>query len=321
MELPKYQLYGQDNQQVEEMLLPSLELRGWSSLSPQEKDIMLAELTNGGWLSDESFEILRTIHYLNKHYLRRLPGKRLHAAFRNEKNPFPLNKQARMDFIEIFLHEKSEEMVLRALSCFVGEHIDKNDYGFADRATNEKDRADWLERAYRKFDRISVCLNHIFEQFSINQLVTRTGFVPRQDQRISQGIYEPVILALSDPKWKNLNYDLARMFEDYRDQKYPEVITKAHGAVHRFLQIIAGEEGRSGKGEVAKLFQDAKSTGLIPVNRFTEPLIGVIQGYISSERATNSTAKPALKSATGSDALLMMNVVMVFLQYCLQNIK
>ena len=44
-----------------------------------------------------------------------------------------------------------------------------------------------------------------------------------------------------------------------------------------------------------------------------------IQSFIVSERATNSTAKPALQMADSSDALLVMNVLTVFLQHCLQN--
>lgn len=91
--------------------------------------------------------------------------------------------------------------------------------------------------------------------------------------------------------------------------------------MQRFLQISVGEEGKSGSGEVEKLFTDAKAAGLIPSNRFTDRIIGAIQGYFSEERATKSTAKPSLKETTSSDALLMMNVVMILLQYCLQNTK
>jgi hypothetical protein len=109
------------------------------------------------------------------------------------------------------------------------------------------------------------------------------------------------------------------MFEEYRDRNYAEAITKAHAAVHRYLQILVGEDGKSGKGEVGKLFAAAKEAGLVPANRFSEPLVNLLQGYIVSERATNSTAKPALREATASDALLMMNVVLVFLQHCLQE--
>lgn len=34
---------------------------------------------------------------------------------------------------------------------------------------------------------------------------------------------------------------------------------------------------------------------------------------------TKSTAKPVLENATPSDTLLVMNVVMIFLQHCLQK--
>jgi len=87
---------------------------------------------------------------------------------------------------------------------------------------------------------------------------TRNGFVPRQDNKITEEIYTPTLRVLADPKWKSVSIDLAKMFEDYRNENYPESITKAHSAVHRFLQILVGEEGKSGRGEVGKLFQKAK---------------------------------------------------------------
>lgn len=65
--------------------------------------------------------------------------------------------------------------------------------------------------------------------------------------------------------------------------------------------------------------KEGKEAGLIPTNRFTEPFLGNIQSFISSERATNSTAKPSLMPTSSSDALLMMNLTLVFLQYCLQG--
>ncbi|MDA1323197.1 MAG: hypothetical protein O3C34_00485 [Proteobacteria bacterium] len=150
-------------------------------------------------------------------------------------------------------------------------------------------------------------------------MLTRNGLIPRQDDKITEQIYEPTLKILSDPKWNSVDTHLADMFQDYQDRNYPEVITKAHGVVQRFLQILVGEEGKGGKGEIGKLFSKAKKTNAIPVNRFTEPLLNIFQGFIVSERATNSTAKPALNDATPSDALLVMNVVMVFLQHCLQK--
>jgi len=328
IKLPKFLLYGQDDPRVEESIQPILTLRQWRDLSDDEKRIAYQQIKNNGWLNDYSSEILQTIEYLNNAFLRQCPGRHLHnikperdhyrGGYGNEHER---QKAALLDFQHIFLQEKSDAMVFRMLSKFVGCYIDGFDYGRASEATDETERKKLIEEAFDKFDRLANCLNHIFEQFAVNQIVTRNGFVPRQDEKITAEVYEPTLRVLSDPKWKSVSNDLAKMFQDYREENYPEAITKAHGAVQRFLQILAGEEGKSGKGEVGKLFQEAKSKGLIPVNRFTEPLINVIQGFIVSERATNSTAKPTMKDATASDALLMMNIVMVFLQYCLQNSK
>ena len=182
-----------------------------------------------------------------------------------------------------------------------------------------KERENLVNRAYRKFDRLAKCLNHIFEQFRINLLVTRNEFIPRQDDRIDKEVYEPTLTVLSDPKWKSVSDDLADMFNDYQKRNYPEAITKAHSAVQRFLQILVGNEGKNGKGELGILFTRARKESVISENQFSREIVRVFQGFISSKRAKNSTAKPALRPASSSDALLVMNVVMVFIQHCLQN--
>lgn len=327
IKLPKFLLYGQDDVEVEKSIQPSLLFRQWHTLSDAEKQIAIQQLENKKWLEEYSHEILHTIEYLNDKFLRQCPGKHLHAikpssdSYNRYNNDSERMKAALMDFRHILMREQSDALIFRMLSKFVNCYIDYHYYKQAEESADPVEREKYIEYAFDKFNPIANCLNHIFEQFAVNQVVTRSGFIPRQDEKVTKEIYTPTLEALSDPKWKSVSVDLAKMFEDYRDENYPEAITKAHSAVHRFLQIISGEEGKSGKGEVGKLFQKAKDDKIIPTNRFTEPLINVIQGFIVSERATNSTAKPTLKDATASDALLMMNVVMVFLQYCLQNLK
>ena len=326
MKIPKFLLYGEADPKVELNIQPQLALRNWVDLSDEEKQIAFQQLKNSGWVESYSTEILQTIEYLNNAFLRQCPGRHLHAVqpqrdhyrggYGNESERM---KAAITDFQHIFLREKSDAMVFRMLSKFADSHIDGFGYRRATETTDDVERKKLLDESFNKFDRLANCLNHIFEQFAVNQLVTRNGFVPRQDDKITKEVYTPTLSILVDPKWKSVSTDLALMFEDYREENYAEAITKAHRAVQRFLQVLVGEEGKSGKGEVGKLLQKAKEDGVIPVNRFTEPLVNVIQGFITSERATNSTAKPATKDATASDALLMMNVVMVFLQYCLQK--
>jgi hypothetical protein len=282
---------------------------------------------NREWIDKKSTEILRSIEYLNHAFLRQCPGKKLHAIkpqrdFRSHSDNEPERREAAYeDFVRILLHEKSDAMVLRMLSKFAECQIPGHVYEQAEKAVDEKERAKLIDQAFKNFDYLANCLNHIFEQFAVNQLVTRNGFVPRQDEKITSEVYEPTLRALSDPKWRGVSDDLAKMFQDYREQDYPEAITKAHAAVQRFLQILVGEEGKNGKGEVGALFNKAKAAGLVPTTRFSEPLVNGLQGFIVSERATNSTAKPTLKDTTAADALLMINGVMVFLQHCLQASK
>lgn len=327
MKIPKFLLYGQDNPSIEQSIQPSLDFRQWSDLSTTEKETALQEIINNGWLTEYSSEILVTIEYLNRVFLRQCPGKNLHRIKpesdygRGYGNSSERMKAALADFQHIFLREELDALVFRMLSRFAQCYIDGYDYQQATKSEDEEEKKEYIEKAFEEFDRLANCLNHILEQFSVNQVLTRNGFVPRQDEKITKEIYVPTLKILADPKWKTVSDDLAKAFEDYRDQNYPEVITKAHRVVQRFLQILVGEEGKSGKGEIGKLFKDAEEKGLIPIDRFSKPIINVIQGFIPSERATNSTAKPALKNATSADALLMLNVVMILLQHCLQNTK
>lgn len=323
---PKFTLYGEGDPQIEEAIQPRIGLRNWIDLEVKEKQTALRYLINNKWLKGTSREVLQTIEYLNYHYLRQCPGKRLYGIepesnIRGSGNEYGRTEAAFTDFKGIFVNEKSEAMVLRMLSRFAQLYINQNFWALAENTKDDQKRKENVEEAFKKFDRLANCLNHIFEQFSVNLQITRNGLIPKQDEKITDDIYEPTLKILADPKWKTVNDDLAQMFEDYREGNHPEVITKAHSVVQRFLQILVGEEGKSGRGEIGKLFGKAKKEGLIPVDRFTEPIINVFQGFLASERATKSTAKPTLKDTTPSDALLVMNVVMVFLQHCLQRAK
>ena len=265
-----------------------------------------------------------TIAHLNYKFLRQCPGVNLHKTSPTSGRPgrerdYPRMEAALIDFQYIFMNEKSGALVIRMLSKFAQTHIIASHLTMAKSAPTDDARISLVNDAYKNFDRLAICLNHLFVQFSVNQTVTRSGFIPRQDEKITREIYIPTLKVLSDEKWKSVTTILTLMFEDYRDQNHAEVITKAHSAVQKFLQILVGDKEKNGKRELGKLFGTAKTLGLIPANRFTEPMISVFQGYFSSERAEKSTAKPAKETADAKDSLLMMNVVMVFLQHCLQH--
>lgn len=324
--IPKFNLFGDNNPEVEDSIQPKLELRSWDALETSEKEIAFQQILNSGWIADYSREILRTIEYLNRHFLRLLPGKKLHGI--PPKNDFHRygNEHERIiaavdDFQQIFLHGKPESLVFRMLTKFAEAYIDGFSYQRAEEEEDDKKRQEYTEKAFKKFDRLANCINHIFEQFCVNAVLTRSGLIPRQEDKITEEVYVPTLKILADPKWQGVSKDLASMFSEFQEGRYPETITNAHRAVQRFLQILAGEEGKSGKGEVGKLFNKVIQEKLIPIDKFSEPLIKVFQGYLSSQRATKSTSKPTKEEASPSDALLVMNTVMVFLQHCLQENK
>ena len=186
----------------------------------------------------------------------------------------------------------------------------------AEKTKSKSERENHVKDAFEQFDLFAAALNYVLRQFAVDQQVTRNGFIPVQDKTIAEQVYIPVLASLPDPKFASVNKDLAGMFDDYRDRNYHEVITKAHSAVQRFLQIPAGEEGKNARGELKDLFKAGKEKGVISTSRFGESLIKTLETYFPSERATNSTAKPALRDATPRDAKLMMDLVLVFMQHC-----
>ncbi|QPD02689.1 MAG: hypothetical protein Nkreftii_000463 [Candidatus Nitrospira kreftii] len=326
-EIPKFALHGEDTPAFDDSIQPTLDLRSWSDVPKEERSTALRQIVNSGWMNKQG-EILGAIAHLNATYLRLCPGKNLHNTnpqkdIRFGRNfshlvDYSLREAAANDFARIFL-EEAEPLVLRMLSKYAQLLIVPHALAKAKRTVDSNERAKHVRDAFESFDRFADCVNHVFEQFAVNQLMTRTGFMPRQDKTIEQELYKPTLKALSDPKWGPVNKILAPMFEDFRESRYSETITKAHSAVHCFLQILVGKLGTNAKGELGRLMKEGKEAGLIPTNRFTEPFLGNIQSFISSERATNSTAKPSLMPTSSSDALLMMNLTLVFLQYCLQG--
>jgi len=160
--IPKFRLYGQDNPEIENRILPVLDLRSWDSLSMSDKTIILRELRNNDWVTDTSREILSTITYLNDQYLRLCPGGKLHRL--HDANLYASMEAACLDFENLLLNEKNEAIIFRMLTKFSECFIDKNYYNLALNGAN-KLRSENLKVAFQKFDRLANCLNHIFEQF------------------------------------------------------------------------------------------------------------------------------------------------------------
>ncbi len=259
-EIPKFALYGEDTPAFDDSIQPTLDLRSWSDVPKEGRATALQQISNSGWATNEE-EIVGAIYHLNNTYLRLCPGSNLHSTPPTRDysggSSRAMREAAKSDFIRIFM-EEAEPLVLRMLSKFAQLLINQYSLEAAKKEVDSDKRTKYVSDAFQQLDRFANCINHIFEQFAVNQLMTRNGFIPRQDETIEQELYKPTLKALSDPKWGHVNKILALMFEDFREGRYPETITKAHSAIHCFLQILVGEPGTNAKGELGRLVKDGK---------------------------------------------------------------
>lgn len=217
-EIPKFTLYGENTPAFDDSIQPTLGLRSWSDVPKEERVTALQQIVNSRWVKKED-EIVGAITHLNHAYLRLSPGRNLHSITeRMNTHGIGYNHGTRTaageDFCRIF-SEEAEPLVLRMLSKFAEGLIDKYPLGQAQKTVQSDERAKRVSEAFEVFDRFANCLNHIFEQFAINQVLTRIGFIPRQDETIDKELYKPTLKALSDPKWRPVN--LTPMFEDFRE--------------------------------------------------------------------------------------------------------
>lgn len=323
VKIPIFKIFGDGNPKIDQSILPNLPLRDWTALDIQEKEIVIQELINRQWISQCSEEVLKTIHYLNYTYLRLCPGKNLHNVkpeytSRGNINRINQEKAAYVDFQEILRNESNNSLVYVMLSVFLKYNI--KEWYIDDKETSSEEMEKNISNAYADFDKLANLLNHSFEQFSINVYISRNGLIPKQDNKIIENIYIPTLQILSNIKWRTVNKDLIKMFKNFNDGEFSETITMAHRALQRFLQILVGKEGKNSKGEMSKLFREAKKQNLISNNRFIEPIFKVFENFLPAERATKSTAKPTKSDTTSSDALLVMNVVMISIQHILQHV-
>jgi len=143
------------------------------------------------------------------------------------------------DFHAIFM-DQSESVVFELLSHYCRNLLPRS----LDRKPGEPDKSyeRRIKGKLKEFERFANALNDVFEQFDVNVVLTRRGFIPRQDPRqdkmISEDVYEPVLSFLSDEKWKPVNNELSDAFKEYSDKEYSNSITHAISALQAYLQIL-----------------------------------------------------------------------------------
>ncbi len=294
-------------------LHPTLGHRSWNELSTQEKDNVWHYLKN--YFSDENLRTFFAIYCLNENHKYRSYGK--HFLHDQTK------QNARMDFEHIFRNE-SQNVLLELFSCFcraiLVERSDKALYKSSDE-TDEEFRNRLNEYRHEDFDKFAERINDVFEHYGVNVLLARQGFIPRQDDKITKEIYIPVLQFLSAESWMPVNRDLRDAFKAYQektDQGYSNSITHAVAALQAFLQITV--DGKSGSSEgIVSLVKKAQEMETIPTDKFSSEAFKNLDAVLMKERGKTGNAHPKQEYANEKNARLVLNLVMVFIQHCIQK--
>ncbi len=222
-----------------------------------------------------------------------------------------------LDFYNIFSEWKSN-IVLETLSIYWNFLINvkpENIYKKAEESEENFSKREH-ENQYIRFDRFAKKLNDVLWDFWINIYLTRLGFIPKQEEKITTEIYEPVIKCLWWWNFKEVERDLSDAFSDYRNKDYSWSITKWFSALQGFLQTIV--YWSTWKWDFSPLIKTAIKENLIPNDIFTETILKNIESVIARERMETGDPHPKNDYATEKWARLFLNLTMIFIQHCLQ---
>ncbi len=308
-----FKLWSETSPQVKHMLKPSLDLRSWGELSEDDKKKVLKFLLARDWF-DEADDIVRCILFLNEEYKYNTFGHKLfeHGGIHFEYGYFKscCREHAQEDFFNILRFQESD-VAIQLLSIYASKLI--NDSKLGENASDED-----LEAAFAQFDRFANAINDVFEHFAVNLCLTRQGFVPRQDKLIEAYVIEPTFAKLAGDQWSPVQKELSNALSEYQrtnQKSYSTSITHLVSALQAFLQIKV--KGKIGKGDISDLVDEGIRKGILPDDLLSKKVIKGLESTVMEYRKLFGDAHPKKDYAEEKDARFILNIVIVFIQHCI----
>lgn len=336
-----FKLWSEIKKEAKDELSPNFGFRSWDDLLDKDKYKIWKYVRLYFFEKDEHGQ---TFYYGNniecnykffgeydekKDKLIRVANSVKHLNLKNKAKSYAHNflknstfNSACQDFYEIF-STQSENVVFELLSLYskliILERNEMKPWRNEEEGDFEFEKRT-LEWRLDVFDEFAENLNEVFMQFGIKYYLTRDGFMPRQDIKIMEEIYKPVLGYLSDKKWKKVNEILSDSFTDYRKntpQGYSNCVTNTVSVIQAFLQIIVNS--KTGKGEISRLILEAQDKSLIPNDFFTQKIFDNIKTILARERQETGIAHPKKEYANEKNARTVLNLAMIFIQHCIQK--
>ncbi|PIT88824.1 MAG: hypothetical protein COU29_00390 [Candidatus Magasanikbacteria bacterium CG10_big_fil_rev_8_21_14_0_10_36_32] len=308
--LEKFKLWSNLEPKAKQELHPDLGLRNWDELSREEREKIWHHMEYYFSKADRKYY---TILFLNEGHKYQSYGK----YFLTDSS----TANASIDFKNIFLNCENGQHIVFELISYYSKAVLMEQAESIYRSSKETE-IEFNERLtewkYQKFDAFANRLNDVFEHFGINVVLTRCGLIPKQEQKIIQEVYKPVLKFLSNEKWKPVNRELRDAFDSFQqknDTGYSSCVTHSVTAIEAFLQILIN--GKTGKNTLGNLLVEAQKQGSIPNDKFSNQIFKNLESIFAQERKETGDAHPKNEYANEKNALMILNLTMVFLQHCI----
>lgn len=324
----QFKLWSQTSKEIHVDVSPEIPWRNFDEIGPAERRDILMHFNKQGYfwgyktISTRSYSghtrksiserercIAYAINSLNELY-----KKECYA--RNTLEKYTI-QNAYEDFTMIFTNKK-QNVVYELISLYCDGLIETSSSPRPirmERETEDDYEKRLVNAKHVEFDEFKDVFNDIFASYRINVHLTRNGLVPAQDPEIINTVYEPVISALSHPKWHKVNHELKDALAAYAKNKpdsYSESMTHAYSAVQAFLQELTNSK----KG-IKDASLDAASQGLIPADPFSKETFTQIMKTFARLRMKHGDAHPKEEYANEQTAKLMLNLSFIYIQHCI----
>lgn len=338
----EFKLWSEINKDAKNNLKPSLGFRPWSKITKEEKNQMWRHLEEyffditkkhdnygrfGAFANNDGVyypfydpglnEKRRRIEYSIQRMFINYRVKNYTPTFLVHKSHF----YACHDFYNIFINN-DDNAVFELLSFYSIALLNerKNSFGkpSIDFQSDENFQKDKLKHELFDFIPFAKDVNSVFENYGVEVILTSSGFIPRQDNKIITEIFEPILLSLHNEKWNEVNKLLKAAFSEFRKntpESFSTCITHVASSIQAYLQILV--KGDTGNGEISKLILDAQNSNLIPSDPFSKQIFKNMESIIMQERQVKGDAHPKKEFANQKNAKLILNLSMVFFQHCL----
>ena len=329
-------LWSDLNPSAKEILSPT-ESEEWDNLAEEDKqkiwrylEYHLFNPAEGS--SDEysfvgidcNYKFYGDDNWENSHLLKNVSESIAVLNYRHKRHSYARNflrtskyDDACQDFYKIFT-SLPKDVVFELLTIFSNTMVTR-EVETISKKQDETDK-DFEKRKeveiWKRFDSFSEDLNEVLQQFGINYQLTRNGIVPADEPAVVEKIYKPALKKLSSKKWAEVNRDLRDAFDALnKDKDGSGALTHALAALQAFLQIQV--HGKTGKGDTAKLINEAISRKLIPDDDFSKKIIKDINSFWAKERKDKGDPHPKKAYATKGQAKLIISLIMVFIDHSL----